>query len=173
MFSHEYLLAHFHYNPETGKFVRIKSKRWPNVCMFLTSDKPNSKKGYITVDVNNYPYLAHRLAWMYMTGEMPDSNNEIDHINGNRIDNRWCNLRLASDSENMANSKIRIDNSSGYKGVCWSKQKGKWVVNVHFKRKQYYGGSFIDREEAFNARNSLSQRLHGEFHNDGLTGTNK
>jgi hypothetical protein len=143
------------------------------LCALIDTRKPNHKKGYFQISIFNRPFLAHRLAWMYMTGSMPDSKHEIDHINGNRNDNRWCNLRLATDGQNMFNAKLRKDNSSGYKGVLWSTQKSKWYGIVCYNRKQHYSGFFHSKEEAFAARNELAKKLHGEFHNDGLTGLNR
>lgn len=70
----------------------------------------------------------HRLAWFYVHGRWPTA--DIDHINGNRDDNRLCNLREATRQQNIQNSKRRSDNRSGIKGVCWVESRGYWLASV-------------------------------------------
>jgi hypothetical protein len=84
-------------------------------------------------------YREHRLAWLYMTGEWPT--HEIDHINGDRVDNRFCNLREATASENRWNSRKRVNNTSGYKGVSWDSAK-RLVEGAHHSR---LPGKGVDR----------------------------
>src|SRR5690349_20811660 len=73
--------------------------------------------GYVIIGIDGRQYRAHRLAWFYVTGEWPPD--EIDHINGNRADNRWANLRPATVAENQRNRAKSKRNTSGYKGVYW------------------------------------------------------
>lgn len=88
----------------------------------------------------------------------------IDHINGNTLDNRLKNLRLATHSQNRCNQqKRRINNTSGYVGVTKNKSKNKWDATVWYNYKNYYVGSYATREEAAMARNGLAEKLHGEF----------
>jgi hypothetical protein len=78
--------------------------------------------GYRQIRINKHPYKEHRLAWLYMTDAWPKR--EIDHVNGGRIDNRFCNLREATPAENRRNSRNRINNTSGFKGVSLDAARG-------------------------------------------------
>ncbi len=96
-----------------------------------------------------------------MTGE--ESKKEIDHIDGDRSNDRWCNLREASSSENKMNMAIRSDNTSGVKGVGWNKRLSKWHVRVKVRGIQYHIGYFDDLVAAKEAREAAALRHHGEF----------
>jgi hypothetical protein len=91
----------------------------------------------------------------------------IDHINGNGLDNRKSNLRVVSRSQNMWNSRKPCTNSSGYKGVCMDKEKGKWVSHIKKHNKQMHLGYFNTPEEAYEAYCKAAKELHGDFHNLG------
>ena len=84
--------------------------------------------GYTAGEIGGEPLLAHRAVWAYCHGSWPDD--QIDHINHNRADNRISNLRLASQSENAKNAGRRSDNTSGVTGVYWSKSRRKWVAQI-------------------------------------------
>lgn len=101
------------YSPETGEFV-AKVRTGGVVVPGSILGSLKHSMGYIQISVDNRLYLAHRLAWLYMTGEWPPA---VDHINRDKTDNRWCNLRIANKSQNAANAKIRSDNKTGYRGV--------------------------------------------------------
>ncbi len=125
-----------HYDPETGDFTyRVRTAR--RVKIGAVAGNPNVD-GYFWVSVKGERYRAHRLAWLYMTGEWPPR--DIDHKNLNRSDNRWANLRLATDSQNKANIGKRADNTSGYKGVF--KKGRKWEASIGVRGKRRYLGSF-------------------------------
>lgn len=121
--------------------------------------------GYIGMTVGDQKCLAHRLAWFMVFGEWPTL--YIDHINGVGNDNRLVNLREAHQYENTMNSRTPKCNTSGTKGVVWSKQKRKWTVQIRSKKRRYCGGFFDDIEEAKAANRSLRQQLHGEFSHHG------
>jgi hypothetical protein len=114
-------------------------------------------KGYILIGVAGRLLKAHRLAWLLHYGSDPA--NDIDHINGVRSDNRIANLREANQSQNMHNRRADKDNSSGIKGVCWNKWKGKWMAYVNGK----HYGYFLTKEEAGAAARSARELLHGQF----------
>lgn len=87
----------------------------------------------------------------------------VDHINGNGLDNRRCNLRLATPKQNAHNHKKRSDNTSGVKGVCWDKKHERWEVRVKVDGKQKFGGRYESLEDAKKAAEALRKVLHGRF----------
>lgn len=111
-------------------------------------------------------FLAHRIIWFLAYGHWPDG--EIDHVNGNRADNRLSNIREASHSENACNSKMRSNNSSGTKGVYFNKSVGKWQSQITVDGKHTYLGLFTDIADAKNAVMCAREKLHGIFANNGL-----
>jgi len=91
---------------------------------------------------------------------------EIDHINGDRLDNRKCNLRLCSHLENLKNQPTaRKNNTSGFKGVCWNKVLNKWQSNIMLNGKSTHLGVFMCKIEAAKAYNAAAVQFHGEFAN--------
>lgn len=116
--------------------------------------------GYLVFSVDGQTYYAHRLAWFYATGEIPP---EVDHINGKRDDNRLCNLRPVTFSQNSQNSKLNGANSSGHKGVHWHKGTKKWRAVIWVKRKPKHLGLFTDVKEAAAAYAKAAKKYFGEF----------
>ena len=92
---------------------------------------------------------------------------QVDHISHNTLDNRRCNLRLASPSQNSANRRKRTDNTSGYRGVCWKREHQKWFAQIECrkdgKRMNHHLGYFNTPEEAAIAYNIAAVKIHGEF----------
>jgi hypothetical protein len=86
---------------------------------------------------------------------------EVDHRNGDRTDNRRCNLRLCDKSQNIGNSKIRVDNTSGFKGVI--KLGNSWVAKIHFSNKDIHIGCYRTSEDAAYAYNQAALKYFGEF----------
>lgn len=91
---------------------------------------------------------------------------EVDHVNGNRLDNRRCNLRICDSGQNKQNTKIRSDNTSGYKGVHLHKP-GQWRARIKLRGKFWHLGLFDAPEKAHAAYCAASKSLFGEFANDG------
>lgn len=120
-------------------------------------------KGYLVVLIGGRPYFSHRLAWAIAKGKWPDE--MIDHVNGDRSDNRICNLREASRSENLMNSTLRKDNTSGVKGVIL--RHGKWCVEIKVAKKRHRVGYFDSLEEAKAAVEAARITLHKDFTNHG------
>lgn len=104
------LRALLHYNPETGDFTRLTGRYAGKVA------GNKAVRGNWRVNLGKDVYAAHRLAWLYMTGRWPE--NEIDHIDGNPLNNRFCNLREATSAENKQNRHVaRSDNRHGLIGA--------------------------------------------------------
>ena len=117
--------------------------------------------GYKTVTIMGKFFYAHQIAWLLHYGELPDG--EIDHINRVRHDNRLCNLREVSTSENVANGNMRRNNKSGYRGVFWRSQVQKWQAKIDCNGRRYHLGTFNTAKEAFvayqNAFNKFFKRI--------------
>lgn len=120
--------------------------------------------GYHQIKINSVYYLAHRMAWLFIHGEWPEK--EMDHINGNRADNRLVNLRLCSRMQNMANSGRKSTNKSGYKGVYLKARhtKKRWASQIRAGGKQITLGYFDTPEAAHAAYVKAAKELHGAFH---------
>ena len=116
--------------------------------------------GYEVITINGSKYKAHRLVFLWHHGYLPEY---IDHIDGNPANNRIENLRECSLSQNQWNRKVCKNNTSGYKGVWFSKQTNKWQVEVHSEGRKYYGGLFADAESANKAAIELRKSLHKDF----------
>lgn len=103
--------------------------------------------------------LLHR----FILGDVPKGM-DVDHINGNRLDNRRCNLRAATRPQNAVN-RVRTDsrNTSGYRGVTYNKPWGKWVAQLRHKTGSRHLGGFNTPEEAARAYDEAARRLFGEF----------
>lgn len=117
------------YDPETGFFRWRKSMRKNQILAGSVAGHVSAKLGYVLINFNGNPVYAHRLAWLYKTGAWPK--NTIDHINGVRSDNRFCNLREATRMQN--NNAFRRKskaNTSGYTGVYYHKQRNKWCARI-------------------------------------------
>jgi hypothetical protein len=110
------------YDPETGVF--LWKTRTSNRVKIGSVAGTKHGKGYVSISCDGKRYMAHRLAWLYVHGQFPEE--QIDHINGVRDDNRLCNLRCVSSAENQMNMKLDKRSSSGITGVHWHKLTGKW-----------------------------------------------
>lgn len=146
------------YDPKTGIF------KWRQRASNRPAGSVAGSKGangYVYIAVKKRLVLAHRLAWFYVHGQWPDE--QVDHINGSRSDNSLGNLRLASQSQNTCNGALRKTNTSGYRGVSWSKDKKKWVARIVKDRKQHVLGYFHDKEMAYLAYLDAAKELHGDF----------
>lgn len=113
--------------------------------------------GYVVVRVDKWLYKAHRLAWLYVTGEWPAM--RLDHINRVKSDNRWCNLREATQSQNMHNVAARAASKSGFSGVIWRADRLKWYAQIRIGYKTYRLGAFIALEDAIAARKTAEAEL--------------
>lgn len=87
----------------------------------------------------------------------------VDHINGNTLDNRKCNLRVCTMAENTRNRKMQKNNTSGIKGVSYNKRDKRWTAHIRINNKQIHLGNYIDKYEAFEAYKKASVKYHGEY----------
>jgi hypothetical protein len=124
--SHADLLRVLHYDPETGVFT-WKERISIRIMVGWRAGMVNTI-GYRVTQISGEMFLMHRLAWFYVHGRWPVA--DIDHINGDRDDNRLCNLREATRQQNIQNSKRRRDNRTGIKGVSWVESRGHWLASV-------------------------------------------
>lgn len=118
--------------------------------------------GYVTIRTNNIAYLAHRLAWLLYYGIWPTD--IIDHKNGIKSDNKISNIRLGTQSKNMVNTGLYSHNTSGHKGVTWSKKDNRWRATISIDGKLKQLGQFINKEDAIECRNKACIEKYGEFY---------
>lgn len=158
MLTQERLRELLEYNPDTGIFVRRVSLN--NKIPVGSVAGSLHVTGYQLITVESKKYRAHRLAWLYMTGEWPQ---EIDHIDHVKDNNRFANLRLASRSENCLNIKRKTNNTSGIKGVSWHGRLKKWSAQITYQKKNRHLGYFETREDAAEFVQLARDMIHGEF----------
>lgn len=121
--------------------------------------------GYKHGDIFSKKYRAHRVIWAMCNNKWPDE--LIDHINGDRSDNRLCNLREATRTENNRNGGMRKNNTSGLKGVSWNGRVEKWRATIFVNRKQVHLGTFDCKQKAHEAYKKAAEKYHGNFSNSG------
>lgn len=156
------------YDPKTGKlFWKRRSRRWfKSEGIWKSWNKKYAGKEALTAQ-NNYGYLhgnifkrdmlSHRIIWLLCTGEWPTG--QVDHINGDRADNRIENLRDVTGLENRKNQKLRSDNPSGFIGVFQHKETKRWGARIGRDGKTLHLGYFSDKEDAIAARAAAEQIL--------------
>lgn len=157
-----------HYDPTTGNFTwlvkRRGSKGLGSVAGSVNTHHISGKR-YVFIHTCGKQWRAHRLAWLFMKGEECPS--EIDHINGDGTDNRWCNLRQADSTENSRNQRRRNTNAySNVMGVRWYKPSKKWVASIHHNGKNVHLGLFEDFSLAVEAR-KIAEKKYGYHKNHG------
>lgn len=149
----------FEYEPNLGVLIRRKTTGG-----MVAGCKVGSitKKGYCSAKVLSKSYMVHRLIWLYVYGKFPE--NQIDHINGIRHDNRVENLREAITHQNCSNQPVRKNNTSGARGVVVDKKTGKFTAQCNAGGIHYYLGQYATREEASRVREEFAKKMHGEFY---------
>jgi len=145
--QHEELRTLLKYDPGTGLFTRLKTTGGRYGAKAGTVAGGPFKDGYTLISVKSVQYRAHRLAWFYMTGNWPVG--EIDHINGQRSDNRWSNLRDVPAQMNAQNKRTAQRNSrTGLLGASWSSRDRRYVARIRIDGKYRSLGGFDTAEEA-------------------------
>jgi hypothetical protein len=153
------LVSSLQYNQETGTLTWVKASRNNGkIAGHLNND------GYRKIMFKGYQFRAHRVCWCIVYGVMPK--HEIDHINGLRGDNRLCNLREATRSENEMNKKVRFDSISRFRGV-YQTSKNSFKATITKNGKKIRLGCFKTAEQAHEAYVKASINFHGEFANSG------
>ena len=151
-----------HYDLDTGVFVWLK--RTSVRIMIGDTAGCVSKNGYYQIKALNIVSYAHRLAFLYMTGEWPKD--QVDHINHIKTDNRWCNLRASTDKENRKNMPRQKNNTSGVNGVGWDSSRKKWISCIKINSKAIHLGRFSNFFDAVCARKSAENK-YGFHSNHG------
>lgn len=166
----QYLRDCFTYDPSTGvvtwKFRPIEhfieERAWKIVNRRLAGKQAGyPAKWHIRISLGRYVLSAHQVAWAMVHGRWAEAT--IDHINGNWSDNRLSNLRLATQMQNQRNKRMQSNNRSGFKGVCWHKDKQLWMASIMADRKLHWLGYFTSPEAAHAAYCEAAARLHKEF----------
>lgn len=121
----------------------------------------NKVTGYVMISFENQLYAAHRLAWYFIHGEVPQLPLHIDHINRDKMDNRIGNLRIATSAQNQANANMLVTNTSGIKGVA--RRGDRWRAFIRINGRPKHLGTFDTKELAAEAYRSAAKAIRGEF----------
>lgn len=168
------------YDPETGALfwrerpvdffahgqrpAEYSCRAWNRKMAGKRADTSNAKMGYIQTSVFGQNLLGHRIIWAIMTGSWPT--HQIDHINGKRDDNRWCNLRAVENSENCKNKRRLNANTSGVTGVYYDASRDRWCARINGHSNVKFLGRFIHKEDAVRARKA-AEKKYGYHENHG------
>lgn len=158
MITQERLKEVLHYDPLTGLWTWAQQRgRSPKGTL---AGWLSDTTGYLFIRIDRRLVGAHRLAWLYMTGEWP---HEVDHKNGSRTDNKWSNLREVTRQQNQQNKCVQSNNKSGLKGASFHKQTGRWRAAIFVAGKQMHLGLFSTPEEAHIAYNIAAKKHFGVY----------
>jgi len=164
-----------HYDPDTGVFTWLeRDVQWfktKRACSIWNAQFPNKEAGsyvksksnrnvYIAIVVRRKSYLAHRLAFLYMTGEWPID--QVDHDDGDGLNNKWVNLNNVDNATNGRNCRKNVNNTSGLMGVYLYKRDDVWCSYITINYKTKYLGRYDDWFEAVCARKSAEVKF--DFH---------
>lgn len=158
--SRDRLKRLLHYDPETGVFTWTGNDTRSHRKSGNQAGCINGR-GYRVIGVDGVLCTAHRLAFLYMRGEFPEG--FVDHINRDKDDNRWANLRAATGTQNMGNTGVARSNTSGHRGVVWDRRAGKWRARIRINGRLINIGSFSDISEAADAYATEARKHFGEF----------
>lgn len=166
-----------HYDPETGIFTwlerpvshfknedyqsRVNKRAAGKVAG--TAFTNSSNKSYLVIGIFKRQEYLHRLAFLYMEGELPSE--EVDHIDGNGMNNAWSNLRRVTHQENMKNRKLTKVNANGFPGVS-KRPSGRWRARIKVDGNEIQLGTFDTYDEAKEAR-LIAHKKYGFHDNHG------
>jgi len=148
------------YDLSTGVFTRNKASGGVKAGAIVGSAR---KDGYTHIGIGRQRALTHRLAFYYVLGWAPE---EVDHINHDRSDNRWINLRATNKQGNQKNASIQASNTSGVCGVSWQKTTKQWYAYITVDRKRIHIGCSKRKDEAIAMRHEANIK-HGFHKNHG------
>jgi len=161
----EYVRERLDYELETGVLRWKSHPLLPKQVNSLRAGKVagtlNKKNGYLVLGIDGESYLAHRIAWLIVTGNWPTTG--IDHDDRNKTNNRFTNLRQADQSPNMANRPKQRNNKSGYKGVSFHQDTQRWYACIMVNKRTIGLGRFSTPEEAAAAYNNAASAHFGKF----------
>jgi len=163
MLTQDYLKTILEYQHLTGIFI-WKIRPAMSVLEGSIAGSITGTPNYIYITIKGKPYAAHRLAFLYMTGNIPKF---IDHKDTNKLNNKWDNLREASSVENQANKPVSVTNKLGIKGVCWNTRESRFEAYVQKKGHKKQTKKFKTLEEAVAWVQEARELLHGDFANHG------
>jgi hypothetical protein len=185
--SPEILRKILRYEPETGRLFWLRRDveffedgkhsahhtcaKWNGTYAATEAFTANDGVGYKRSTIFGKQYRAHRVGWCIAFGYWPEQ--QIDHINGDRSDNRLCNLREASNAQNQHNRKSMRGSSSEYLGVCWSSACQKWAARIRHGEKNVHIGIFQCEHDAALAYNFVASEIRGEFARMNVAGVAK
>ena len=158
----------FTYDHETGSLIRIAScaKRFIGKeagCIMRQLGRDTCR----SVSIDDIPYMAHRIIWKMVTRKEPPIGSHIDHIDGNPLNNKWSNLRIATSAENGRNRKMKSTSVTRIKGVSAPKRREKskkpYMAHITVNGKCQHLGVYYTKGEAGAAYAKAAIRLHGEF----------
>ena len=153
--THSQVLELFDY--KDGQLIRKTGRKGYFGSVAGSLHKPT---GYVHVKINSVSFKAHRLVFLHQHGYMPEC---VDHIDGNKSNNKIENLRAATKAENCRNQKIRSNNKSGIKGVSFNKVYKKWSVNVCKDYKMIHFGMYDDLKLAELVAIDATNKIHNQF----------
>jgi hypothetical protein len=151
--ARDVLLAHFYYRPDTGKLYR-RGTDIEAGCI----QKCHSGLLYRRVKLNGKKYLAHRIIWVIIHGSLAEDI-QVDHEDGDGLNNRPRNLRKVSNAVQHKNRRRRNDNSSGCTGVSWREKTKRWLVKITVDGNQKHIGCFESFDDAVKARKQAEIQL--------------
>jgi hypothetical protein len=164
-----YARACLDYEPETGRLVwRVRPERHFSTARAASTwnsryagRDAGSVARCVSISIAGRQYKAHRLAWLLFYGDWPDG--AIDHADGNPQNNAIGNLRIATNQQNQFNRGLSRSNTSGFKGVCWDKPRGRWRAQLTHNGRSVFLGHYATPEEAAAAYAEGAKRYAREF----------
>lgn len=157
--SHERLVSLLNYDKLTGIFTWLVH-RGSHIHPGMTAGTLDNT-GYVSIKIDGTPYLAHRLAVFWVTGEWPIE--EVDHDDLVRNHNWWNNLRPATPAQNRHHTSIRSSNTSGHTGVSFHKKSGRWRAHIRCGGNRRQLGSYLEKSDAIAAYRTASVEYYGKF----------
>ncbi len=145
----DYLRSLYDYDPKTGALWSRRRRRGHPI-------RKANGKGYIQVAIDGVQYCAHKIIFKMVTGR--DAEGDLDHWDGDTLNNRWPNLREATQSQNQANQKPRLT-----KGVYFRATTGRWLAQIQVQKKRMHLGSFGSAAEAHAAYKAAADKHFGPF----------